>query len=280
MRAAARAARATPASAASRCEIEVEPAGRAAHARRLLRQPGAPLSLLAPHESLARARDAPRSRPRSRIRSTTRRFAPAAERRLDRASALRASLACSTSCCTAATRCPELAARSHGLEPARDSTPSAAARERAVAWSRGLARDRFATSPARPRCTRALDERSREQRAGVCQDFAHLWSRWCARGASPARYVMGYVDPGAPTLETGTQATHAWAEVLIPGAGWRGFDATAGLVANDTYVPVAVGRDSRRRRAAARHLQGRRRRASAARRRARRASRRGTVQVQ
>jgi transglutaminase-like putative cysteine protease len=32
--------------------------------------------------------------------------------------------------------------------------------------------------------------------------------------------------------------------VLIPGAGWRGFDATHGLVADALYVPVAVGRDS------------------------------------
>ena len=58
---------------------------------------------------------------------------------------------------------------------------------------------------------------------------------------------MGYVERGrrAPRKRRSEQATHAWAEVLIPGAGWRGFDATAGLVANDTYVPVAVGRDSR-----------------------------------
>jgi transglutaminase-like putative cysteine protease len=32
--------------------------------------------------------------------------------------------------------------------------------------------------------------------------------------------------------------------VWLPGAGWRGFDATSGLVANDRYVAVAVGRDS------------------------------------
>jgi len=31
--------------------------------------------------------------------------------------------------------------------------------------------------------------------------------------------------------------------VLIPGAGWRGFDPTSGLLADHTYVRVAAGRD-------------------------------------
>ena len=82
--------------------------------------------------------------------------------------------------------------------------------------------------------------------AGVCQDFAHLLIAIVRSWGFAARYVMGFVGPGAVReSETGTAATHAWAEVLVPGAGWRGFDATAGLVANDAYVAVAVGRDSR-----------------------------------
>jgi transglutaminase-like putative cysteine protease len=86
-----------------------------------------------------------------------------------------------------------------------------------------------------------------EQKAGVCQDFAHLVVAVVRSWGFAARYVMGYADPGsvAPADAAAGQATHAWAELLVPGAGWRGFDATAGLVANDTYVPVAVGRDSR-----------------------------------
>jgi transglutaminase-like putative cysteine protease len=84
------------------------------------------------------------------------------------------------------------------------------------------------------------------QRAGVCQDFAHLLVALVRSWGFAARYVMGYVDGESVPEETqGREATHAWAEVLIPGAGWRGFDATAGLVAHDGYVAVAVGRDSR-----------------------------------
>jgi transglutaminase-like putative cysteine protease len=32
---------------------------------------------------------------------------------------------------------------------------------------------------------------------------------------------------------------HAWAEVYLPGAGWRGLDATRGIFCDDAFVPVA-----------------------------------------
>ena len=83
------------------------------------------------------------------------------------------------------------------------------------------------------------------RRAGVCQDFAHLLVALVRSWGFAARYVAGYLDPGALAEPPASQATHAWAEVLIPGAGWRGFDATSALVANDSFIPVAVGRDSR-----------------------------------
>ena len=81
-----------------------------------------------------------------------------------------------------------------------------------------------------------------EGRAGVCQDFAHLLLALVRSWGIPARYAMGYVDPGY--FDDGRPlATHAWAEVLIPGAGWRGFDPSHGLLVNDSYILVAVGRD-------------------------------------
>jgi transglutaminase-like putative cysteine protease len=81
-----------------------------------------------------------------------------------------------------------------------------------------------------------------EKRAGVCQDFAHLLVALVRGWGVPARYVSGYVEPEPEQAE---QATHAWAEVMVPGAGWLGFDATHGLVIDGRYVAVAVGRDSR-----------------------------------
>lgn len=80
-------------------------------------------------------------------------------------------------------------------------------------------------------------------RAGVCQDFAHLLIAIVRSWGVPARYVMGYQDPECADDDQPI-APHAWAEVLIPGAGWRGFDPSARLIANDRYVVVAVGRDS------------------------------------
>lgn len=107
----------------------------------------------------------------------------------------------------------------------------------AMSW----AGERFRWEPGTTEVHAALADFA-ERRAGVCQDFAHLLVALVRSWGFAARYVMGYVEGG--TVQ-GEAATHAWAEVWIPGAGWRGFDATSGLVANDCYVPVAVGRDSR-----------------------------------
>jgi transglutaminase-like putative cysteine protease len=78
---------------------------------------------------------------------------------------------------------------------------------------------------------------------GAAADFAHLFIAIVRSWQCAARFVRGYVDPGNFD-DDAADAAHAWAEVLIPGGGWRGFDPTTRLVVNDTYVAVAVGRDS------------------------------------
>ena len=41
----------------------------------------------------------------------------------------------------------------------------------------------------------------------------------------------------------GAGATHAWAEIYLPGAGWVEFDPTNALVACENLIRVAVTRD-------------------------------------
>lgn len=138
---------------------------------------------------------------------------------------------------------PELGAKLGGIAvPAyRSEQPLIDNVQAAMRW----AAESFRWDPSTTTVHAALADFA-EQRAGVCQDFAHLLVAWVRSHGFAARYVMGYVEGNTvPEEAQGEQATHAWAEVLIPGAGWRGFDATSGLVANDCYVPVAVGRDSR-----------------------------------
>ena len=83
-----------------------------------------------------------------------------------------------------------------------------------------------------------------ELRAGVCQDFAHLFIAAARAMGIPARYVSGYIHiPGDGGVTEG--ASHAWAEAWVPGAGWVGFDATHPIRAGENHVRVAVGRDYR-----------------------------------
>ncbi len=66
----------------------------------------------------------------------------------------------------------------------------------------------------------------------------------------PARYVSGYLVP-APTAEPGAsveeviggQASHAWAEVYVPGVGWVGQDPTLGKPVGLQHIRLAYGRD-------------------------------------
>jgi transglutaminase-like putative cysteine protease len=74
-------------------------------------------------------------------------------------------------------------------------------------------------------------------RRGVCQDFAHVFLGLCRALKIPARYVSGYL-----ATETAS-ATHAWAEVFVPGHGWRGLDPTHNCQLGETYVKIANGRD-------------------------------------
>lgn len=75
-------------------------------------------------------------------------------------------------------------------------------------------------------------------RAGSCRDLAVLFIEACRSVGLAARFVSGY----QATLDTdGDRHLHAWAEIYLPGAGWRGFDPGQGLAVADQHVALASG---------------------------------------
>jgi transglutaminase-like putative cysteine protease len=82
-------------------------------------------------------------------------------------------------------------------------------------------------------------EKTLQSKVGSCRDTAVLFMDACRTLGLATRFVSGYV------LHTGAAETerhlHAWAEVFLPGAGWKGFDPSRGLAVSDAHIAVAAG---------------------------------------
>jgi transglutaminase-like putative cysteine protease len=78
-------------------------------------------------------------------------------------------------------------------------------------------------------------------RSGSCRDYATLFIEACRCLGLASRFVSGYLHAAA--TEVGNATTHAWAEIYLPGAGWKGFDPTAGVVTSNQHIAVAVARN-------------------------------------
>jgi len=78
---------------------------------------------------------------------------------------------------------------------------------------------------------------------GVCQDFSHVMIGLCRALHIPALYVSGYLYNGPRDNLLGTQASHAWCEVFVPGIGWCGLDPTTTQPTDERYIKLAIGRD-------------------------------------
>lgn len=76
--------------------------------------------------------------------------------------------------------------------------------------------------------------------SGSCRDLANLLMQLTRRLGMASRFVSGYLF----TNSSGElpESTHAWVEVFIPGAGWKGFDPTLGIMAGPQHIAVAVSR--------------------------------------
>jgi transglutaminase-like putative cysteine protease len=76
--------------------------------------------------------------------------------------------------------------------------------------------------------------------SGSCRDMAYLFMEAARHLGLAARFVSGYLQAEPSAFNYGS--THAWAEVFLPGAGWKGFDPTLGLVVGIDHTAVAVAR--------------------------------------
>ena len=78
--------------------------------------------------------------------------------------------------------------------------------------------------------------RTLRERVGSCRDLAMLMMECCRSVGLPARFVSGYhlAEPAPETYDL-----HAWTEIYLPGAGWRGFDPSAGGEITSRYIVLA-----------------------------------------
>jgi transglutaminase-like putative cysteine protease len=127
-------------------------------------------------------------------------------------------------------------ARAHEIaDPTSAGAIERALDELTLAISRDFAYDRSVTN-----VYSSVDE-VLALRAGVCQDFAHLFIAVARAMGVPARYVSGYIH--LPDDKGATTASHAWGEAWVPGKGWIGYDATRPVRTSEHHVRLAVGRD-------------------------------------
>lgn len=82
-------------------------------------------------------------------------------------------------------------------------------------------------------------EQALELKAGVCQDFAHIFLSAARLLGLPARYISGYMLDGSSM----DAASHAWAEAHVQGLGWVGFDPANEICPDERYVRIASGLD-------------------------------------
>jgi transglutaminase-like putative cysteine protease len=85
-----------------------------------------------------------------------------------------------------------------------------------------------------------------EAKKGVCQDFAQFAISALRSIGLPAKYMSGYIETLPPKGEKklfGTDASHAWFGIYIPGAGWVEFDPTNNLIPKEQHILLGFGRD-------------------------------------
>ncbi len=143
------------------------------------------------------------------------------------------------------------------LHPSRFARPTAIIKEMADKFKLGRHQDpvttlkrfnevisnEFQYAPQTTHVESTIDEAIKAGK-GVCQDFTHIMITLGRMVGIPCRYVSGYLYHRTEDHNRSAEdATHAWVEAWLPGAGWIGFDPTNNLIAEDRHIRVAIGRD-------------------------------------
>jgi transglutaminase-like putative cysteine protease len=84
-----------------------------------------------------------------------------------------------------------------------------------------------------------LPNETLQRGSGSCRDFAVLMMEAARYWGLGARFVTGYIQMAEGQHGT----THAWTEIYLPGAGWRGFDPTNNKLVGSEHISVAVARE-------------------------------------
>lgn len=79
-------------------------------------------------------------------------------------------------------------------------------------------------------------EETLQKGMGSCRDFAVFFVEICRMAGLASRFVSGYFYEAKRTVYD----LHAWAEVLLPGGGWRGFDPTHNITVGEKHVTLAT----------------------------------------
>ena len=76
-----------------------------------------------------------------------------------------------------------------------------------------------------------------KDKKGACRDFAVFSMAVCRHLGLACRYVSGYyIGEEAGEL-------HAWIEVFLPGAGWKGFDPSHGIACDYRHIVLSAAAD-------------------------------------
>lgn len=133
---------------------------------------------------------------------------------------------------------PRLLALAQELEVRRRDDPMTLLRE-----LNARLHEYFEYAPQSTRVDSSIDE-AIAQRQGVCQDYAHTMIALVRHLGIPCRYVSGYQHHSRVEKERQLPlATHAWVDAFLPHLGWVSFDPTNNLLAHDSHIRTALGRD-------------------------------------